>query len=205
MAALSTHVQASSLTERALLSSHTVNHPPHSNFKRVSYRDPSTMTSPATPVCYFPRGNIASHHNPCNASIAESWCCNSNDFCLSNGHCLQASESFPNRIGRGSCTDRQWNSAACPFECADGKSPLSLAALKNKHVSIFTCSHEADNNPTPYSSHRPRLRSLSGLRASKRCEPVLLRWAVRQCDGNLREALAGLFEAIPAAARSYCV
>ena len=38
-----------------------------------------------------------------------------------------------------------------------------------------------------------------------RREPVLLRWALRQCNGNLREALAGLFEAIPAAARSYCV
>ena len=43
-----------------------------------------------------------------------------------------------------------------------------------------------------HSSHRPRLHPISGLRASERHEPVLLRWALRQRNGDLREALANL-------------
>lgn len=73
-----------------------------------------------SPLCYYPRGAVAVNHTPCNASATQSWCCHQNDFCLSNGHCLQASQVYANRIARGSCTDRTWNSAACPFECADG-------------------------------------------------------------------------------------
>jgi hypothetical protein len=71
-------------------------------------------------LCYYPVGNIASDHTPCNSSAPDTWCCHTNNYCLDNGHCLQATDVFANRLSRGSCTDRQWNSEACPFECTDG-------------------------------------------------------------------------------------
>ena len=116
-----------------------------------------------TPVCYFPKGNVANGHSPCNASAAESWCCAAKDYCLSNGFCLQASDVHANRIGRGSCTDQEWNSPACPRECVDGEyhmlhNPFARSVLSKEGVRLT-------ERRLIYSPQRyPRLRSLAGFR-----------------------------------------
>ena len=71
-------------------------------------------------TCYKYDGTIMDGHNPCNALAPASACCSENDACLSNGYCLQQSAAFANRLGAPSCTDRDWNSPACPLQCADG-------------------------------------------------------------------------------------
>ncbi|EMC98481.1 hypothetical protein BAUCODRAFT_121349 [Baudoinia panamericana UAMH 10762] len=69
--------------------------------------------------CYWPDHSPAYNQTPCNAQASVSWCCYFTDICLSNGMCLQQSNVYTNRLGRGSCTDSTWSSPACPQYCAD--------------------------------------------------------------------------------------
>lgn len=87
------------------------------------------MATNNTRTCYTPNGAVWEGHTPCNQAADESHCCGSNDFCLSNGHCLQAEGVYANRIGRGSCTDSSWRSEACPYECSDGKNSLRASMI----------------------------------------------------------------------------
>lgn len=74
----------------------------------------------ASSTCYYPDGGIATDHEPCNSSAENSACCSADSVCLSNSYCF----SRTGRIIRSSCTDRQWQSSACPYFCRDGNSPL---------------------------------------------------------------------------------
>ena len=78
--------------------------------------------------CYYPNGNLAPSHTPCNTSMGFSWCCLSTDVCLSNRLCFQQSETYTNRIGRGSCTDSTWKSDNCPQYCKDGENVVRRCA-----------------------------------------------------------------------------
>ena len=71
-------------------------------------------------TCYYPNGDVAIDHTPCNSRAANSACCSAYDLCLENSYCF-------NRVGRmtrSSCTDSGWNSSACPYFCRDGDSPF---------------------------------------------------------------------------------
>ncbi|KAF7188005.1 hypothetical protein HII31_10677 [Pseudocercospora fuligena] len=69
-------------------------------------------------TCYFPDGTEAANFTTCNAGAANAACCTSSDACLSNGYCLQQ-DGLSNRIIRGSCTDKTFDSSACPQQCKD--------------------------------------------------------------------------------------
>jgi hypothetical protein len=67
--------------------------------------------------CYFPDGGLASLDVPCDASATESFCCFSAQACLSNKLCYDPATL---KYARGTCTDPNWESAACPKFCLDG-------------------------------------------------------------------------------------
>jgi hypothetical protein len=67
--------------------------------------------------CYFPDGGQASLDVPCDASATESFCCFSAQACLSNKLCYDPTTL---QYARGTCTDPNWESAACPKFCLDG-------------------------------------------------------------------------------------
>lgn len=74
-------------------------------------------------TCYFPDGT-PTEDIPCttNSSVKADYCCGKDSICFENKICL-------NNIGtlaRGSCTDKSWNSPACPFFCVSGKSSLEV-------------------------------------------------------------------------------
>ncbi|KAL8794381.1 MAG: hypothetical protein Q9195_003079 [Heterodermia aff. obscurata] len=73
----------------------------------------------ASSLCYYPDGTD-SDDIPCHPTADVSFCCARASACLSNLVC----ENPPNRASgftgdyaRGSCTDKSWNSTACPQFC----------------------------------------------------------------------------------------
>lgn len=91
-------------------------------------------------ACYYPNGDLNPDDVPCNASADASVCCGRGWTCLSNGVCMLGQDSSVgsiSRIGstyRTSCTDRSWNSTACPNFC----SGVYLLLGTCPHVSYFT-------------------------------------------------------------------
>lgn len=83
-------------------------------------------------ICYYPDRSLSPQDVPCSDSEGESNCCGPGYACLSNKVCRQAHRDDNGNIikytyGRGSCTDRNWRSSACPSFCIlglSGKSPL---------------------------------------------------------------------------------
>ncbi|EAS30664.1 uncharacterized protein CIMG_06143 [Coccidioides immitis RS] len=68
-----------------------------------------------TATCYFPDGGESNRDVPCSSDEFTA-CCRHNHVCLSNGLCMQVGDQ-PFVISRGSCTDRNWDSARCPPVC----------------------------------------------------------------------------------------
>ena len=73
--------------------------------------------------CYFPGGNLAIDHRPCDPHAFTSLCCQNGWTCLDNGLCIVTDPitNFANpSVGssaRGACTNPQWNSTACGSFC----------------------------------------------------------------------------------------
>lgn len=64
-------------------------------------------------ACYYPDGNVTDDH-PCDPSASTSSCCGGGWVCQPNGLCKDRhSESW----ARGTCTDKDWASSACPQIC----------------------------------------------------------------------------------------
>ena len=79
----------------------------------------------ANATCYYPNGSIAPEATPCHppaTSDLVSACCSNSHLCLDNGLCLP--QNGPERFGRGSCTDRTWQSTECSQYCPDGNTHL---------------------------------------------------------------------------------
>ena len=85
--------------------------------------------------CYFPGGDLAPNHQPCNPYAFTSLCCESGWTCFDNGLCVvtDPASSIPNlsSIGsaaRGTCTNPLWNDTACGNFCLGrqcrGQTPL---------------------------------------------------------------------------------
>ena len=91
-------------------------------------------------ACYYPNGDLNPDDVPCNPSADVSVCCGRGWTCLSNGVCMLSQDSSVgsiSRIGstyRTSCTDRSWNSPACPSFCK-GVFHLSLEGIAPLHRS----------------------------------------------------------------------
>ncbi|OCK94375.1 uncharacterized protein K441DRAFT_660230 [Cenococcum geophilum 1.58] len=78
--------------------------------------------------CHFPDGSVAGSDVPCNPSALVSACCFSDQACLSNGLCV--SDPLNDALKayhRGTCTDQNFKSSACPRFCelpADNGTPV---------------------------------------------------------------------------------
>ncbi|PWY82078.1 hypothetical protein BO70DRAFT_429164 [Aspergillus heteromorphus CBS 117.55] len=69
----------------------------------------------ATATCYFPEGNVATDYMPCSDS-GDSFCCNEDSICLSNGLCISMHQPYV--LGRGACTTKSWNdTSVCDDVC----------------------------------------------------------------------------------------
>ncbi|KAG2164233.1 hypothetical protein JADG_003972 [Aureobasidium aubasidani] len=67
---------------------------------------------------------------------------NETSLCLDNGYCFNQGNKYGSRISRGGCTDRSWNSDACPQYCqttiSDGGISISLVS-ESENDSKFCC------------------------------------------------------------------
>jgi hypothetical protein len=84
-------------------------------------------------ICYLPNGqlNTIGNDKPCNASAPVSACCGDTASCLSNGMCkIEATEDTGISYARGTCTDKTWNSPACPPMCQLSKS-IRIVTIAN--------------------------------------------------------------------------
>ncbi len=77
------------------------------------------LFSQASTLCYYPNGDL-NDDLACNPSAAVSACCQRNWTCLSNGVCGLTNSTGGTNYGRHSCTDKSWNSPACPQFCLSG-------------------------------------------------------------------------------------
>ncbi|RAL04866.1 uncharacterized protein BO80DRAFT_441713 [Aspergillus ibericus CBS 121593] len=69
----------------------------------------------ASTSCYFPEGNVAENYTPC-SDDGDSFCCNENSICLSNGLCTSMHQPYV--LGRGACTSQNWNeTSVCDDVC----------------------------------------------------------------------------------------
>lgn len=75
-------------------------------------------------TCYFPDGT-PSEDIPCHSNSSVDYCCGKNSICFENQVCLNNVGTF----GRGSCTDKSWNSSTCPFFCVSGNSCIELILI----------------------------------------------------------------------------
>ncbi|KAJ5805030.1 hypothetical protein N7474_010917 [Penicillium riverlandense] len=68
-----------------------------------------------TRTCYFPNGLPAPGTVPC-TSDEVSWCCSTDNFCLSNGYCMDVAQPYV--LSRGACTSDSW-ATGCPSYCQE--------------------------------------------------------------------------------------
>lgn len=91
---------------------------PNPSFLVLSFRYVLFFLARSTFVkstCYFPNGT-PSEDIPCTTNSSVDYCCGKNSMCFTNKVCL----NFVGTLDRGSCTDKTWNSSACPFFCLSG-------------------------------------------------------------------------------------
>ncbi|KAF2122578.1 hypothetical protein BDV96DRAFT_626464 [Lophiotrema nucula] len=72
------------------------------------------FASLASAECYYPDGSLGSGLIPYNTEASVTHCCRESDVPLSNGLCFS---SGLNAVVRRGCTDKAWNSTACPNIC----------------------------------------------------------------------------------------
>jgi hypothetical protein len=69
-------------------------------------------------ACYFPDGSLSPTDVSCDATASDSFCCFNQQACLSNKLCLvDVHPGGINEYARGTCTDQNWESSACPNFC----------------------------------------------------------------------------------------
>ena len=90
--------------------------------------------SKALAPCYYPNGDL-NDDLACDPSAAVSVCCHRNWTCLSNGLCGLTNSTGVVNYQRYSCTDRTWNSLACPQYCIAGT--LQSARFRDSSMLTF--------------------------------------------------------------------
>ncbi|KAE8352414.1 hypothetical protein BDV28DRAFT_157929 [Aspergillus coremiiformis] len=80
-------------------------------------------------TCYLPSGEVAPNDQPCFPRNPISSCCGGSTYvCATNNMCAHFSGEY---FVVGSCTDRTWNSPACPGYCF---------FRNHVHNTVFRCS-----------------------------------------------------------------
>lgn len=82
-------------------------------------------------TCYSVNGTPDPAMSACNATAAQSSCCYSDSYCLSNGLCFGQSALYGNRLSRVGCTDASWRDPACFRNCKTGMSCGSCGPYSN--------------------------------------------------------------------------
>lgn len=85
-------------------------------------------------ICYYPdQETIAPQDVPCRGGSGDSPCCGPGYACVSNGLCMRNNDTLDvnsaDEYVRGSCTDKNWRSAACPSFCIGPKGMLQWRLL----------------------------------------------------------------------------
>ncbi|KAI9806691.1 MAG: hypothetical protein M1825_006148 [Sarcosagium campestre] len=80
------------------------------------------LLASAQKACYFPDGTVAENDFPCYKDADISFCCGPGYACLKNRICKRTEASLdgvasPIDFVRGSCTNSDWSSTACPAFC----------------------------------------------------------------------------------------
>lgn len=83
---------------------------------------PLILVAQAQQTCYSINGNPDTTMSPCNASAAHSGCCYANEYCLTNGLCINQALVGGNRLSRVGCTDKNV-----------GRSSM-LSGVQDRHV-----------------------------------------------------------------------
>ncbi|KAF7591724.1 hypothetical protein BBP40_001168 [Aspergillus hancockii] len=99
----------------------------------------------AATECYFPKGNKASSHVPCQSGGGA--CCGEQAICLTNNLCLDVIQPFG--LSRGSCTDIAWRHPNCTDKCQDVQesSSCSLVLYNNTNNNNEYCCNSIVNDP----------------------------------------------------------
>lgn len=77
----------------------------------------STQPLVAAQDCYYPNGDLSTTDAPCSSAEGAA-CCPLNWQCLDNGLCYLDNQKY---FGRYTCTDKSWQSSACPGYCTNRK------------------------------------------------------------------------------------
>ncbi|KAL8644014.1 MAG: hypothetical protein Q9210_007464, partial [Variospora velana] len=75
----------------------------------------STQPLVAAQDCYYPNGDLSTTDAPCSSEEGAA-CCPLNWQCLDNGLCYLDNQKY---FGRYTCTDKSWQSSACPGFCTN--------------------------------------------------------------------------------------
>lgn len=101
------------------------------------------LLASARAACYDTWGNEDPNQLPCFApgaadTTATTWCCNKDDYCLSNGLCL--SPGANNLMTQQGCTDQNWGEGCQKFCPAPSRMslPLTTMARANHHLTPRT-------------------------------------------------------------------
>ena len=116
-------------------------------------------------TCYSVNGTPDPAMSACNATAAQSSCCYSDSYCLSNGLCFGQSALYGNRLSRVGCTDASWRDPACFQNCKTGI----------KCGSRWPCT-----NTDRRCKRRRRRRTINMACNTRACQRQLLLWSC-QC------------------------
>ncbi|KAK4040448.1 hypothetical protein C8A01DRAFT_15685 [Parachaetomium inaequale] len=105
----------------------------------------------AAKPCYFPNGELAPDY-PCDPTAEESACCGVTALCLTNKLC----RTPEGNLVRGTCTEKNWNTAECAQYCLSRPPQPTTSATKSANQSIrpgepgkdlISCSNVTGNDP----------------------------------------------------------
>lgn len=75
--------------------------------------------------CYYPNGDLSTTDAPCSSAEGAA-CCPLDWQCLDNGLCYLDNQKY---FGRYTCTDKSWQSSACPGFCTNSEHPTLPSLL----------------------------------------------------------------------------
>ncbi|KAH0286952.1 hypothetical protein M436DRAFT_60767 [Aureobasidium namibiae CBS 147.97] len=92
-------------------------------------------------TCYWPDNSVAETLTPCNSAATNSHCCGPYALCLDNGYCFNQGNEYGNRLSRSGCTDKTWNSDACPKYCQTfvPNGAISISIISESGTGLFCC------------------------------------------------------------------
>ncbi|KAL9021889.1 MAG: hypothetical protein Q9185_000903 [Variospora sp. 1 TL-2023] len=104
----------------------------------------STQPLVAAQNCYYPNGDLSTTDAPCSSAKGAA-CCPLNWQCLDNGLCYLDNQKY---FGRYTCTDKSWQSSACPGYCTNRNTDPGAQAVQQcaDHGNQYCCDQNRDVN-----------------------------------------------------------